>query len=220
MQRGDLDLIGASRILLRDWSTGKFARYTTPPKPSTTSKAQDTDDALKKIYEANDAILETLLSRKEMRKSKGLVKLVSGAIESRKAVLEGPWLKEENAHGDEDADAESDEEDEMEVDGSADDEQEDEDEGVEEVDVEEEADEEAEEAPPPPTSKKQKRKRTNEPPVARPSKKVMFAPDPKTSKQARKAGSFKGNPQAKGKTTKTVTLGAGNDEAYDFGKFF
>ncbi|KAF8075980.1 GTP-binding protein [Lyophyllum atratum] len=249
-KHGELDLIGASRILLRDWSTGKFARHTNPPKSSATKTVQSTDAALKKLYEADDAILETIMARKELRKSLGLVKLVVGEIDSRKAILDDPWLKEDKG-----GDEAEDEEDEMEVDNS-DDGEEESDEGVdadEEDEDEEEEEEEMEEEAPPPSSKKQKRKRTNEPSTAPPTKKVAFAPDPKASKQARKTGSLKGKttekpmptqpkilasiqrPKSKPAAAKperkvanvamkgkatTKVTGAGSDEAYDFGKFF
>ncbi|KAF5388105.1 hypothetical protein D9615_000031 [Tricholomella constricta] len=188
-KRGDLDLIGASRILLRDWSSGKFARYTNPPKTPVAAASPTKNIALKKLYEADEAILELVAPRKELRKSAGLVRLVSGEIDSRQVVLDEPYLEMDESD-EEDEEADGIEVDELTEDKDDEDEDENEDEDQEGDDVEEEEEEEEEVAPPP--SKKHKRKRTNEPAAAPPSKKVAFAPDPKASKQARKAGSLKG----------------------------
>jgi len=210
-KHGELDLIGASRILLRDWSTGKFARYTSPPKSSTTTAAQSKDMALKKLYEADEAILDSVMPRKELRKSTGLVKLTSGEIDSRMVILEEPWLKEDEVGSVEDEDREDGE---MEVDESVSDEEEndddidddaDEEEG-EEGEEKEEKEEEKEEDMPPPSSKKHKRKRTNEPSTAPPTKKVAFAPDPRSSKRAGIARSLKGMKPEKPTTTKAKPL--------------
>ncbi|KAG6864206.1 hypothetical protein C0991_011570 [Blastosporella zonata] len=243
-KRGELDLVGASRILLRDWSTGKFARYANPPTTSATPATQTKDAALKKLYESDAAILEMLIPRKELRKTVGLVKLISGEVNSRNAALQSPWLKEEQVE-------EGAEDDQMEVDGVVEDDDEEED---KEEDDDEEDEEDEEEEVPPPSSQKQKRKRANEPLAAPPSKKVAFGPDPKGSKQARKAASTKGKTQHKSATSKSkpavtdsaseassksVTAkpqrvanvatkgkatakgsGVGDSEAYDFGKFF
>ncbi|KAG5645776.1 hypothetical protein DXG03_005313 [Asterophora parasitica] len=238
-KRGELDLIGASRILLRDWSTGKFARYTNPPQAPAATASPTKNAALKKLYAADDAILETVLPRKELRTTVGLVKLVAGEIDSRQTVLDEPWLEAE------DSDEEDEEQDGMEVNEGEGDDEVDEDEAEEEN----EEDEEDEEVVPPSSSKKQKRKRITESAAAPPSKKVAFASEPKSSKQARKAGSLKEKPTAttkpkpsasaakpkptpavarvgkaanvttKGKAAAKIT-GAGGDEAYDFGKFF
>ncbi|KAG5637321.1 hypothetical protein H0H81_005014 [Sphagnurus paluster] len=250
-KHGELDLIGASRILLRDWSTGKFARYTNPPKCTNTSSPIK-DAGLKKLYEAQAAVLETLTPRKELRKVVGLVRHSSGECETRKAVLDEPWLKEDR----EVSDSEDENEDGMEVDhmGDDDDDDDDEEDGDENESDEgsEEGDEEdqEEDQQTPPLSSKQKRKRGNESSTAPPSKKVAFAPDPKSSKQARRAGSnknkttemtskpvsnisavkLKGTTSAKPEQkvanvavkSKTIAkpTSAGGGEAYDFGKFF
>ncbi|KAG6833597.1 hypothetical protein H0H87_004224 [Tephrocybe sp. NHM501043] len=245
-KRGDLDLVGASRILLRDWNTGKFARYTSPPTTSTTRTSQPKDAGLKKLYESDAAILETITPRKELRKAVGLVRLISGEVNTREAILEEPWLKEEE--NDEEAD-----DGQMEVDGPGEDVDEEDEEGEKENNGSSDEEEEEEEAPSP-QPQKQKRKRTNDPTIAPPSKKVAFGPDPKDSKQARRAASTGGKTQdispTKSKATtyevahsiskKPVTVkpkqkvgnvaaktkatvkggGAKDSEAYDFGKFF
>ncbi|KAF9468784.1 hypothetical protein BDZ94DRAFT_1303952 [Collybia nuda] len=240
-KKGELDLIGASRIVLRDWGTGKFPRYTTPASGTLTSVPQPADTTLETSYAMDDSILANLQLRKEMRKSGGLIRFLSGEVEPRKADISGRW----NSLEDDDGEAEEGEdEDEMEVDeGVEDEEDEDEDED------EDEGDEDESEDSPPPTSNKQKRKRTNEIPAAPPSKKVTFGFDPKSTKKDRKADSLKGKatkPALKIKSaasttakTKTVTgkrekkvanitrkktlvatPDVGSGEAYDFGKFF
>ncbi|KAJ7122840.1 hypothetical protein C8R44DRAFT_784667 [Mycena epipterygia] len=225
-KKGELDLTGAARIVLRDWSIGKFPRYTVPPAASATSSSA--------LSTTDEAALATLQPRKELRKARGLVKFSCGAIETRKASVEEPWAP---APTEKDLEVDDDEEDEQEA---GDDEQMDEDE-------EEEEDEEPVEEEEPVLSGKQKRKRAAEkaPP---PRKKVSFGPDPKTSKQARSAGSLTRKPTvsitaaAKEKPLKTAapkkepkiantaiktkpsqktvaSAGAGG-EAYDFGSFF
>ncbi|KAJ7047765.1 hypothetical protein C8F04DRAFT_1216975 [Mycena alexandri] len=179
-KKGELDLTGAARIVLRDWSIGKFPRYTVPPAA---------DASANPLSPVDEAVLATLQTRKDLRKAKGLVKLTCGAVETRQAAVEEPW-----APASREKDAEIDEEDGGEVDEDGgevgedvemgDEENEDEDEDEDE----ERSAEEAEEEPPIALSGKQKRKRAAEkaPP---PRKKVSFGPDPKSSKQARSAGS-------------------------------
>ncbi|GLB33406.1 putative GNL3L/Grn1 putative GTPase [Lyophyllum shimeji] len=208
-KRGELDLLDASRILLRDWNTGKLARYTSPPESSsTTTTASSEDAALAKLYEAGKAILDALVPRTQLRKSSGLVKLVTGEVDTRKVFLDEPWLKEAEVTSDEDED----EDEEMEVNGSiGDGEEDDEDDADEEEDEEEEEDDEdededEEEEVPPPPSRNQKRKLVNEPSTTPVRKKVAFAPDPKSSKQAGKAGASKGKAPEKPTTIKTKPL--------------
>ncbi|KAJ7499328.1 GTP-binding protein [Mycena latifolia] len=174
-KKGDLDLTGAARIVLRDWSVGKFPRYTVPPASPVPTSA---------LSPADEAALTTLQTRKDLRKARGLVKLTCGAIETRKASAEEPWApaspeevdddNEEQETGDGDEDEQMDE---------VDDEDEDEEEDEEDDDAEEEE-------PPIALSGKQKRKRATEKAPPPPRKKVTFGPDPKTSKQARSAGSL------------------------------
>ena len=89
IQGGVLDVAGAARIVLRDWSTGKLPRYTVPAAKTSTSPA---DSSLSDIYAQDDEVLTTLTPRKELRKSSGLVKLVAGSLEDRRVDLEASWL--------------------------------------------------------------------------------------------------------------------------------
>ncbi|KAJ7087235.1 hypothetical protein B0H15DRAFT_801307 [Mycena belliarum] len=225
-KKGELDLTGAARIVLRDWSIGKFPRYTMPPATQTASAPTAADEAA----------LATLTARKDLRKARGLVKMTCGELETRKAAVEEPWAPaapEKDEEEDEEEAGVEEEDDQME-----DDDQEEE----EEEEEEEEADEEEE--PPLALTGKQKRKRAAEkaPP---PRKKVSFGPDPKSSKQARAAGSRKGatsttaaaadkppktpapkkerkvaNASGKAKPSQKAAAADGAGEAYDFGRFF
>ena len=192
--------------MLRDWSSGKFARYTLPPS-NPSQAVPDGPDLFKALYAANNAILETLIPRKEMRKTKGIVKLTAGTIETRKAVLDEPWWKENEAESDggdyeeftginidmdESSDAEDDDEDDEE--GTEDDDEEGGDDDNDEMDDDDEEVQETSPSPPP-SPKKQKRKRLDEPPPAPPIKKVTFAPEPKKSKLSRKTDTLKGHPR-------------------------
>lgn len=87
MQRGVLDHAGAARIVLRDWSIGKFARYTMPPGSSTTTSPSANDEG----------ILATLKSRKELRKAEDviLVQLQPGEAEKREVLLDDVWVADE-----------------------------------------------------------------------------------------------------------------------------
>lgn len=139
-KRGVLDHAGAARIVLRDWSIGKFARYTMPPGSSTTTSSSTNDDG----------ILATLKSRKELRKAEDvkLVRLQPGEAEKREVLLDDVWAADEEVSEDE-----VDEEDVGDEDGDEDEA----DQGSgseEEVDDEEEEEEVPELLPPP------KRKRT------------------------------------------------------------
>jgi nuclear GTP-binding protein len=98
MQRGVLDHAGAARIVLRDWSIGKFVRYTMPLGSLTTSSSTNDEE-----------ILATLKSRKELRKAEDvkLVQLQPGEAEKREVLLDYVWVVDdevsENEVDDEDA---------------------------------------------------------------------------------------------------------------------
>lgn len=62
-----LDHAGAARIVLRDWSTGKLMRYTMPGE----------------TVEGDEAVFETVRSRKELRKNEKLVRMVAGVSDAR-----------------------------------------------------------------------------------------------------------------------------------------
>ncbi|KAI8984977.1 hypothetical protein BD414DRAFT_417885 [Trametes punicea] len=207
-KKGEPDLAGASRLILRDWSSGKFARYTMPPsapslEPSAISNL-DSDSALTEVYAKDQSVLSKLSTRKELRKAGGLVKLRPGTIESRRTMLDESYLAssdEEGNEGDEEEGAALDDTDDLDLDeeqsidsyASEDDE---EDENEENDDNEEDEDEdedvdEVESEPPSPPSGKRKRAAAKAAP-ARPAKKVAFAAEPKSSKQARSAAGAKG----------------------------
>ncbi|KAJ7762824.1 hypothetical protein DFH07DRAFT_405096 [Mycena maculata] len=182
-KKGELDLTGAARAVLRDWSVGKFPRFTVPPAAA---------GAATEMEEGGDeAVLAGLQTRKELRKTKGLVKFVCGAIETRRAAVEEIWVPVTREKDDESEGVDEEDED---MEDGGDEEQDDDDEmddGGEEEDEEEE-----EEEPQPMLSGKQKRKRATEKNAPPPRKKVSFGPDPKASKQARKASSLARKPAA------------------------
>ncbi|KAF7331730.1 hypothetical protein MKEN_00052800 [Mycena kentingensis (nom. inval.)] len=229
-KRGLLDLTGAARIVLRDWSTGKLPWYTIPAAemaPGTLSPA-------------DEVTLGTLQTRKELRKVRGLIKLKIGVVETRKALVEESWVPEIAS---ESSDEEEEDEEGASEDGDedGDEEEDDDDEEVEEMEADPSEDDE-EATPPPILSGKQKRKRAAE--KAAPRKKVSFGPEPKSSKQARSAaGAAAGKKQpssqkapskmkaaappkkvanapVKTKASQKAAEGAGDGQAYNFGQFF
>lgn len=191
---GVIDHASAARVVLRDWITGKIARYTSPP-PSSSASASATDDHAK-----DQDVLEKLKTRKEMRTSLGLVKMAPGTLEDRMPVLEESWIgesesDEEQEEGGGVVDGEEDEPDEDASEGEGEDEDEDE-------DVSDDEEVSPDEVPSPAPGK---RKRTANVSTKKtpPSKKVAFAALPKESKQSRSAGSMQGKsksrPPVKGK---------------------
>ena len=99
-KHGELDLAGAARIVLRDWSTGKLPRYTQPSSHQE-SATGSVDAELKALYERDEEILSSAPLRKEMRKGAGLIKLVHGEVERRKIALEAVWDEDEDSEEDE-----------------------------------------------------------------------------------------------------------------------
>ncbi|KAI0772525.1 hypothetical protein BD413DRAFT_45792 [Trametes elegans] len=199
-KKGDPDLAGAARLVLRDWSSGKFARYTVPSSPSADTTTSP-DPSLAEVYTKDESVLSKLSTRKELRKAGGLVKLRAGAIETRKTPLDASYSvawEDEGDEADEEEGAGLDETDDVELDDGAsvesyasdgeEDEDEDEDEEVDELD---------EDAPPSPPSGKRKRGAAKAAALARPAKKVAFAAEPKGTKQARSAAGAKGAAKAK-----------------------
>ncbi len=177
-----MDLTGAARIVLRDWSVGKLAHFTLPSAKSLSAPAipstSEQDPIFAQLYENDEAHLAGIPTRKEKRKAGGLVKLTaSRSADERPAAVEQEWAGLQNAadpaSDDDDEQPEDDDVEGMDVD-SEEEEDEEESEGKENDSGEEEAEsDEEQEAPPPPISNKQKRKRVVEP--ERPSKKVAFA---------------------------------------------
>lgn len=229
--------------MLRDWSTGRFKWYTTPPTPREVKAVSKKLSAFAGFYAADEDILTTLQSRKDLRKSGGLVKFASGQADLRKVAVDEPYHKPEDKENDSDEDADEDVVMGDEPEDAVDDEDSDED-IEEDEDAEEEEDEEDDEPPPAPiVNRKQKRKLAVEAGALPPSKKVAFAQEPKDTKQARSLGSQKPKaekksslkakaPEPKAKKTskganvpkaaqsKSSSQGDGADDAYDFGKFF
>ncbi|KAH8999424.1 hypothetical protein EDB92DRAFT_1834090 [Lactarius akahatsu] len=108
---GDPDLVGAARLVLRDWSTGKLPRYAVPP-PIIAQQA-DGDPTVATIYADDDALLERLVPRKELRRSRDVVRLSSGQVDERALAFEAPWFGSSAAAAA--AGSESDEDGEMEA---------------------------------------------------------------------------------------------------------
>ncbi|KAM5530260.1 hypothetical protein V8D89_016070 [Ganoderma adspersum] len=215
-KNGSPDLTGAARSVLRDWSNGKLARYTTPSKSSPSSTS---DKSLSDIYAKDEAILSKLSTRKELRKTGGLVKLRTGDIDARKIMLDAGYFvspSDDGVEADEEDGGAVDDMDEVGLDeeegeGSGDvesgDDEEDEDEDEDEED-EDEDEEEIDELETPPPRGKRKRALAKAP--ARPAKRVAFAPEPKGTKQARSAAGAKGAaaPKVKAKADKPAPMAA------------
>ncbi|KAF8845573.1 hypothetical protein BDN67DRAFT_961152 [Paxillus ammoniavirescens] len=147
-KRGVLDHAGAARIVLRDWSTGKFARYTLPLGTFDSASMEAGDEE----------VLATLRSRKELRKAGDvkLVKLQAGEVDKRDVEWDVAWEEDEGGSvGDEDGDEDHEEEDgdEEEVETDAQSETGDNDTDAKGLDEEEEA---PELLRPPPTNRKRR----------------------------------------------------------------
>lgn len=209
-KRGEPDLTGAARLVLRDWSTGKVPWYTMPPREEGDAAATPLTGIL---TTADEAILGTLRTRKEMRKAEGLVLLSSGNVDEREVILDEKWwgMNDEPLGEDEEEEwagvGEDTREVEQEGDGEDDDEesdgddaeggQEEEDEVVESEGSEAEGGAGSDQDLWPPRSSLKKRKRASSSAALTPStkKKLTFAPDPPESKKARRAAS-RGKPAA------------------------
>ncbi|KAF8505465.1 hypothetical protein F5888DRAFT_1791522 [Russula emetica] len=193
---GKLDLAAAARIVLRDWSTGKLSRYAVPPSavsgPGTAAKADAVSSALMTIYEGDAALLEKLPPRKEMRRTRDLVRLSSERVDDRTLALDAPWFSTEdgadgvNENGSElESDAEA-EEIGSDADADGGDYEEDD---ADDAGLLDDAEEDEDEDEMPQSSSAQKRKRLAPPsssksqsgPTTRPRKKVAFATSVKTT---------------------------------------
>ncbi|KAI0069108.1 hypothetical protein BV25DRAFT_1845130 [Artomyces pyxidatus] len=223
---GALDLAGASRLVLHDWSTGKLPRYAAPPLASAAAPAPT---------EADTVVLALLKPRKEARKTPGLVKFISGKVDDRPVALDAPWYDGDESEDDEDAEDEDVEDEAVSAKFEGDDE--DEDDAEEEDDAEdddEEEEEEGEEVIPslPPSKRQRPSSKTTTP--ARPSKKVASATSsqvsiakPRQSTQP-KASALKGPKRTSGPTAKASKVapaskkpgGSAKGDEYDFSKFF
>ena len=144
-------MAAAARIVLRDWSIGKFDRYTTPPAPVTntataqsesfiTTKLADPCDNITQHYVNDEVILSSIRTRKERRKQGGIVKFTYGSIDSRKVAVLDQWNGlEQNDNEESNVDEVDDEVDVegMDIDEEDEDEDEDEDEENEDEDEDE-----------------------------------------------------------------------------------
>lgn len=193
VQGGVHDLAVASRLVLRDWSTGKFPRYTRPLGPAPLSTAVDSPAAFADVYAKNAEIIARLETRKEMRKTRGAVRMTPGEPERREVALDNLYFgpDDEGGSSDEAEDDEADDDEEVdELDDSGKEDGDDEDavsEGESESGSEEDEEEDVEPVPAP---GKRKRATAQQAP-ARPTKKVAFAAEPKGTKQARSAAGSK-----------------------------
>ena len=211
-QGGKLDLAGAARLVLRDWSTGKLSRYAVPPAVSGGPRtATDTDavpPALATIYAGDAALLERLLPRKELRRSRDIVRLSPERVDDRALALDAPWFDADGgsgSDGEDESEAEAigsgtdDDDAEAEFDGQdgsvSDDDDVDDNEGEDE---DEDTEDEDEVPLDPRSSIARKRKRPLSPPLkpqlgpTRPRKKVSFATSVKTiANSARSSSSSK-----------------------------
>jgi nuclear GTP-binding protein len=232
-------LAGAARIVLRDWSIGKFDRYTTPPSAPPVINTATTTLSESSLYVNDEAILSTIQTRKERRKKGGLVRFAYGSIDPRKVAVEEPWNGESSDDDDDEVDNEIDVEG-MNIDGEDEDDEEEEDEeenegsdaetGDSQEEGEEDADQEGEdenenenENELPRLSRKQKRKRGPEKSIipSPPAKKVTFHDMPpargsKRTDRPKKIGLLTTKIKAEGSRSKDKS----GSEVYDFGKFF
>lgn len=194
---GNPDVAAAARIVLRDWSTGKLSRYAVPPAISSPETATGADAAacptLATIYAGDAALLERLSPRKELRRTRDLVRLSSEQIDDRALALETPWFGTDAANGASNSDGGEDEDaaEEVETSGSGTDEDEDADEAglVESAGfhaLEGSASGDEDEASPnarsPSARKRKPQSRPQSDPV-RPPKKVTFADIPTRAKK-------------------------------------
>ena len=133
-------MASAARIVLRDWSIGKFDRYTTPPSASApvtpvtgnaaTAQSESSTimaklvnnscDNIAQFYVKDEVILSTIQTRKERRKQGGLVKFAYGSIDFRKVAMEELWNGLEQDDDDDDVEG-------MDIDGEEEEEEEEED---------------------------------------------------------------------------------------------
>jgi len=219
-KRGDLDLAGAAKSLLRDWTNNSFPFHTFPPEqPSSTQLVSI--NALEEIYKKYDSsALDGLQTKASLWAGSGLVKFDPGEVDPREVVLSAVASSDRPIESDiEEGEGGGDFDNDEEEDGSSEGD-EDSDEGSAVLSDEEE------EAPVP--SAKRKRKEQPEP-VERDhkTKKVAFArvpskKDSKPSQPQRKAvQSTKKTPKATdAKKGDTSTPSTGGAKAYDFSKFF
>jgi nuclear GTP-binding protein len=171
-----LDRTGASRVVLQDWSAGKFPWFTIPPAPHSVFQIVNPElvDMAKE-----EIILSTLATQKDMRRSKGLVRFTPGKIDDRKMVLEESWVaSEQDGSGSESEDRNEEGGDDLDSGHDGD--------SVSDGNLE--RGEDIKESIPP-ASRKDKRKRTLDTlSTPHPTKKVTFVIDASSSKRSDRAG--------------------------------
>jgi nuclear GTP-binding protein len=175
-KHGLLDQPAAARLVLRDWSRGRFPWYTTPPPCAPSSDAED------RRWDKDEDVLAALRTKKEMRReTTGLVAFDWGAVDERRIEIEEPWVGADEHEGE-------DQHEKQEVEGNAQEEDEQEDEEQDSPGDESAEDDEMDASPAPVIASRMKRKRAREemPSPPTPKKKVAFAADPKGTKQARR----------------------------------
>ncbi|KZS97911.1 hypothetical protein SISNIDRAFT_481788 [Sistotremastrum niveocremeum HHB9708] len=216
---GFLDLTGAAKLVLRDWSVGKIPYYTTPPSSPSTPSSSSQLDTVKAIYgRADEAATATTRTRKERRLAEGLVRLSPGSVDTRPVALI-PTVETPAFH-----------------DVGDDDEMEDDDEAQQESDKDSDAESEAIESEPEEDEEvapSSKRKRVvQEPLPERPVKvkKVTFA-STKTKTKTKPTKKEKPAPaQSKGPVARPAKSApqkpakasgkSGQGQSYDFSQFF
>lgn len=208
-------MAGASKIVLRDWNTGKFSRYTMPPI------SRENGQPL--LSEADEKILSHVRTRKDIRReSGGLVKLSASEMERREVELSQPWREEGGRDHDdipngkmnieEDVDVDEEDESDNEDNGSEEEEEEEETSGDEEDesqdgdDAESQADDDKElRLEPPPTKRKRAVSFVSTQPIA---KKVAFVSQ-KQNKPSPPMKPSQGNTDTKSILKKTTSLSKG-----------
>lgn len=210
-------MTGAARLVLRDWGTGKFPRYTqTPRVPGFAFLASD------------GRVFSALKSRSELRKTSGLVKLNSSKADYRRIDVETSWDHDQASTSSDTGSNEETQSIPIEQ-GDSDDTEESEDD-EEEAELKSDSDQIEDEAP---ASGKRKRNASSTHLTPRP-KKVSFARDPKSTpakvgrgaaaKTPSKSRTNSSNPRTLAKAANAsnakVTSVEEGEAPYDFGKFF
>lgn len=204
-------MAGASKIVLRDWNTGKFSRYTMPPI------SRENGQSL--LSEADEKVLSHVRTRKDIRReSGGLVKLSASEMERREVELSQPWREGGRDHDDipngkmniEEDDVDEEDESDNEDNGSEKEEEEtsgdEEDESQDDDDAESQADDDKEmRLEPPPTKRKRAVSFVSTQPIA---KKVAFVSQ-KQNKPSPPMKPFQGNADTKSILKKTTSLSKG-----------
>lgn len=195
-----------------------------PPAVSSPGTAAAADagavcPTLATIYASDAALLERLLPRKELRRTRDLVRLSSERIDDRALALETPWFGTDAANGGSDSDGGEDEEDDADEaglvesakfhgsEGSVSGDDDDDDDDGENAGMDDEEDEASANAHTPSALKRKPSSLRQSDPV-RPSKKVAFAEITTQSKKQVPLSSNKRTnpPLARGKRQKTAGL--------------